>query len=359
MNIQDLHYAIQICYNADIPLMLWGDTGVGKSTVIKDYFDKKGIPLVSLYASQFEGVELRGLPYIGDGKVKFAPLHELPTDKRFILFVDEINRGSSSTIQALYQLINDRKIGDRSYNCYVIAACNSEDNFDVTHLDDALLSRFLHISVISSASAVIEYLSQKCYVADCPYSWFFIHNKFPLGADVKVPKMKKVYARQIEWSFQLFNQQKEDCIPKHIYEELLYNLFPQKASHDLILFNHDLLEKLVSKGLSVKSVSSEDIRFILSSIAQYYKYTRKGYQYIVKFLQDIYICYDEFKEQVLNVVCQIYGIQSNIADNKVSPGFICTSITSLELKSVIEDTIIEHFTQDSNIKKNIIKLFKI
>ena len=223
ITIQDVRYILDICREADIPVMLWGETGIGKTAIIQQYCKDNNIPLVSLYAAQIDGFELKGIPYIDNNTVKFAPLYNLPKDKYFILSCEELNRGDRQTIQAMYQLINEKKIGTHKYNCFVVATCNPVSTYIVAELDNALMHRFLHIHITPDREILKTYLQNK--YGNCEY----LEHVDKL-LDVKVPNISNGYTspRQIEWLFKLEKAQKKVQIPPIIYQSIIKSLFPTK-----------------------------------------------------------------------------------------------------------------------------------
>ncbi|KKK85320.1 hypothetical protein LCGC14_2774500, partial [marine sediment metagenome] len=82
--------ALEIAIKADRPAFLWGPPGVGKSNVVAQVADKMGYTLVDVRAALLDPVDLRGLPVIEDGKVRWCPPDFLPKGKKKLLFLDEL-----------------------------------------------------------------------------------------------------------------------------------------------------------------------------------------------------------------------------------------------------------------------------
>src|SRR5690554_6197589 len=74
-------------------VFLIGKSGVGKSATVKQAAQDLGIPLVDLRLSQFDPVDFRGVPFIGeDERTSWAVPDFFPdeTQPNGILFLDEL-----------------------------------------------------------------------------------------------------------------------------------------------------------------------------------------------------------------------------------------------------------------------------
>lgn len=103
-----------------------------------------------LRGTEFEGVDLRGVPYIKDGKTAWALPDLFPTDPshRGILFLDELSQSESDVQKYLAKIALDRKVADYSLpdQVYVVAASNrASDKAGVGRVLTHLLNRFAHV----------------------------------------------------------------------------------------------------------------------------------------------------------------------------------------------------------------------
>ena len=143
--------AINLCIEANQPVMLHGSPGVGKSAVVRQVAAQRGIELIDLRLSQLDSVDLRGVPSVDTKKriTSWNTPNFLPTDGKGILFLDEINSAAQATQAAAYQLVLDRKLGDYVLppGWVIIAAGNrSTDRAIVNQMSTALKNRFVHIN---------------------------------------------------------------------------------------------------------------------------------------------------------------------------------------------------------------------
>lgn len=103
--------------------------------------------------SQFDAVDLRGIPKDRNDKTVWLTPDEFPTsaDGPVLWIFDEINRAPVSVQNAAMQLILDRKLG--SYilpdTCEIIACCNREsDGGGIQKMPQALCNRFIHVHMV-------------------------------------------------------------------------------------------------------------------------------------------------------------------------------------------------------------------
>jgi hypothetical protein len=133
------------------PVMLWGPPGSGKSRLIADIAEARGVPLVDIRLSQMEPTDLRGIPFRKDATVEWSVPAMLPDDVRHgprgILFLDEINAAPPTVAAAAFQLILDRRLGEYRVpeGWAIFAAGNRQGDRGVTYAMPApLANRFTH-----------------------------------------------------------------------------------------------------------------------------------------------------------------------------------------------------------------------
>jgi MoxR-like ATPase len=139
------------CYAADVPLLVVGVNGVGKSEMLQQAAAELGIGCRVYDLSVMEPVDLVGLPRERDGRTAFSPPDSLPTQGKGFLVFEELNRCPRYMQAPCLQLLTARRIND-----YVLppgwlpaAAVNpvEEGGYEVVELDPALLSRFVCVAV--------------------------------------------------------------------------------------------------------------------------------------------------------------------------------------------------------------------
>lgn len=122
------------------PLFFWGPSGIGKSEGIHQAAaDHNGI-LVDIRVSQYESVDFRGIPDTQLGLTVWNMPATLPfkgnpkfdeNGPLIFLFLDEINQGDPSVLSVLYQLINDRRVGEHILMDNVVIICAGNREIDL------------------------------------------------------------------------------------------------------------------------------------------------------------------------------------------------------------------------------------
>ena len=142
-------------------LMLVGRHGIGKSEILSEYFSAKGMKVVALFLGQMaDPGDLIGLPHKNEetGKTDFMPPYWFPLDgKPIVLFLDELNRARPEILQTIMDLALNRKLAGRSLpeGSRIISAVNAGDQYQLTDLDPALVSRF---DIVTFQPTVQEWL---------------------------------------------------------------------------------------------------------------------------------------------------------------------------------------------------------
>ena len=129
-------------------IMLAGKHGIGKSEIITNFFASKGMKVVSLFLGQMSDPgDLIGLQKTSaDGQsTEFLPPYWFPKDNvPVVLFLDELNRARQEVLQTIMDLALNRTLAGRKLpaGSRVISAVNTGEQYQLTELDPALVSRF-------------------------------------------------------------------------------------------------------------------------------------------------------------------------------------------------------------------------
>lgn len=91
--------------------------------------------------------DIIGLPFRNDrtGRTEFMPPYWFPVDgKPIVLFLDELNRARPEVLQTIMDLTLNRTLAGRSLpkGSMVISAVNLREEYALTEMDPALISRF-------------------------------------------------------------------------------------------------------------------------------------------------------------------------------------------------------------------------
>ncbi len=129
-------------------IMLMGKHGIGKSQILEKFYSAKGFKVVSLFLGQMSDPgDLIGIPHKNEktGHTEFMPPYWFPTDNTpVVLFLDELNRARPEVLQTIMDLALNRKLAGRSLpaGSRIISAVNNGEEYQLTDLDPALVSRF-------------------------------------------------------------------------------------------------------------------------------------------------------------------------------------------------------------------------
>ncbi len=137
-------------------LYVHGKSGIGKSEITFQSAAEHEATMVDFRVSQYESIDLRGIPDVQAGTtvwnmpatIPFKGNAKFNEDGRPIfLFMDEVNQGDPSVLSVLYQLINDRRIGEHMLmdNVHMLCAGNLDSDRGVTNKFPAPLdNRMVH-----------------------------------------------------------------------------------------------------------------------------------------------------------------------------------------------------------------------
>lgn len=129
-------------------IMLMGKHGIGKSQILENFYTQKGFKVVTLFLGQMSDPgDLIGIPHKNEktGHTEFLPPYWFPTDDTpVVLFLDELNRARPEVLQTIMDLALNRKLAGRQLppGSRIISAVNNGEEYQLTDLDPALVSRF-------------------------------------------------------------------------------------------------------------------------------------------------------------------------------------------------------------------------
>lgn len=224
-SIANIKEAIRLCGAARITPFIWGFHGLGKSSVVKQIASENGWGCVDLRCSQIEASDIRGLPDKSKGRTIYLPPADMPVgdlsgddltlelvrpfledlaearinytelkpqeqleailtlastdmdvDRRYrshlkamqprfqrgIMFLDEINRAADDVLQAAFQFVQDREIGQYVLppGWMLVAAGNYTEGYQTGgFLDGAFLDRFCHIDFPRGDTSLDDWVS--------------------------------------------------------------------------------------------------------------------------------------------------------------------------------------------------------
>lgn len=139
---------------ANVPVLVWGGPGIGKTTAIEQLAAEEGVPCEVVIGSIHEPADFNGLPVVRPegGVVMEAPAwaHRLADAGRGYCVLDELSNCSNAVQAALLRVALNKVVGNVTLpeGVKVIAAANEAANAaDFYELSPPLANRFLHVKV--------------------------------------------------------------------------------------------------------------------------------------------------------------------------------------------------------------------
>ncbi|MFJ1595638.1 sigma 54-interacting transcriptional regulator [Streptomyces sp. NPDC088261] len=158
--------ALTLAVAADLPVLLWGEPGIGKTAALTQLATSLDLPLTTVIASVHEPTDFSGLPIVGDDPavrgVPMAPPQwavELVRAGRGLLFLDELSTATPAVQAALLRVVLERKVGALQLppDVRIVAAANpSASAADGWELSPPLANRFVHLYWVHDRDVVVR-----------------------------------------------------------------------------------------------------------------------------------------------------------------------------------------------------------
>lgn len=312
MKINEVKEALNYVTKIGLCPLLMGQHGIGKTDSVKQFALENGYNFIDLRLGTQEPGDLLGLADFEkdeNGEIiatKFFRPNWFPTEGKHVVFLDEINRAPKYVLQAVFQLILDRRIHNHVLpeETIVVAAANPDtEDFDVTDMSDkALLDRFCVIKVENDLNTFLEYATSKKvdtsithFLAEHPTylatetedfeienlvkpsnrSWFFVDKLVKLNPKERIfkgllngivgPVAALQYINHKENYEKKFNSDLVLNDYKKIRPEMLKLLESEVVRFDLLnLLNTELITKLEDKAESIIDMPIEKLKETLT-----------------------------------------------------------------------------------------------
>ena len=145
------------------PVCIWGLHGIGKTELVRDLAAARGCAFTYIAPAQFEEMgDLLGMPKIGNdpaaGEVtrfvapEWVPRHAGPG----ILLLDDVNRADDRILRGIMQLFQNYELVSWALPAQWLIVCTANPDggdYSVTTLDEAMLTRMLHVTMEFDAQA--------------------------------------------------------------------------------------------------------------------------------------------------------------------------------------------------------------
>ncbi|HEY0697426.1 MAG TPA: MoxR family ATPase [Micromonospora sp.] len=158
--------ALTLAVAADLPVLLWGEPGIGKTAALTQLAASLQLPLTTVIASVHEPSDFSGLPVVGDDPatqgVPMAPPDwavRLVRAGHGLLFLDELSTAPPAVQAALLRLVLERRIGSLRLptGVRIVAAANPRSSAaDGWELSPPLANRFVHLQWTHEPEVVVR-----------------------------------------------------------------------------------------------------------------------------------------------------------------------------------------------------------
>ncbi len=147
--------ALTLAVSADLPVLIWGEPGIGKTASLTHLATSLELPLTTVIASVHEPSDFSGLPIVGeDPAVQGVPMAppqwavEIVRAGRGLLFLDELSTATPAVQAALLRVVLERRVGALQLppGVRIVAAANPRASAaDGWELSPPLANRFVHL----------------------------------------------------------------------------------------------------------------------------------------------------------------------------------------------------------------------
>ncbi|GII77465.1 ATPase AAA [Sphaerisporangium rufum] len=171
--------ALTLAVAADLPVLLWGEPGIGKTAALRRLAEALDLPLTTVIASVHEPSDFSGLPVVGDDPagqgVPMAPPDwavRLARTGKGLLFLDELSTAPPAVQAALLRLVLERQVGALRLpaGVRIVAAANPRSSAaDGWELSPPLANRFVHLQWRHDHEVVVRGLGGTWPRANLPW----------------------------------------------------------------------------------------------------------------------------------------------------------------------------------------------
>lgn len=145
------------------PICIWGLHGIGKTELVRDLAAARGCAFAYIAPAQFEEMgDLLGMPKISDDPAKgevtrfVAPEWVPQKTGPGILLLDDVNRADDRILRGIMQLFQNYELVSWALPSQWLIVCTANPDggdYSVTTLDEAMLTRMLHVTMEFDAQA--------------------------------------------------------------------------------------------------------------------------------------------------------------------------------------------------------------
>jgi len=138
------------------PLCIWGTHGIGKTELVRSFAEQAGQQFIYIAPAQFEEMgDLMGMPKVesvdGQSVTRFVPPEWVPKHEGpGIFLIDDVNRADDRILRGIMQLLQNYELVSWRFPkkwMIVLTANPDGGDYSVTTMDDAMITRMVHITM--------------------------------------------------------------------------------------------------------------------------------------------------------------------------------------------------------------------
>jgi hypothetical protein len=155
MKYNKMQTALAALIKANVPTLIVGQAGHGKSDMVDNVAKQIGYDLIISHPAISDPTDYKGLYYVGDGKTaQLLPASDLQAlisaKKPTVCFLDDAGQAPPSVQAALMQLVQARRVGEHvisKHVSFVLASNRKGDKSGVYNMFEALKSRMVILNL--------------------------------------------------------------------------------------------------------------------------------------------------------------------------------------------------------------------
>lgn len=152
MSPKQLVTLLKFCIPHQMPVLIKGAPGVGKTDIVKSVTDALQFDRLIMHPVVDESIDYKGIPAIINGQALFLPYGNLQmmieATRPLVVFIDDMGQAEVSVQKAIMQLLLERSINGKRISDHVsfVAATNrQQDKAGVSAIIEPVKSRFATI----------------------------------------------------------------------------------------------------------------------------------------------------------------------------------------------------------------------
>lgn len=205
--LSEARQAIVDSFETRTPVCVVGEAGIGKSQITKQIAKDLNMKYHVYFAAHNEREDIIGVPFPDKSGKYYSFLVEksiqelIDDDRPTLLVFDEWNRGDKAVMNAIFTVMEDRRLGSQKLpdNVHIVACMNpSEDSYNVNEAekDPAFRRRLTFLAVQANEVVWIEHANKAGFH---PAVIDFVRAKPAMLNDTMTREAGKVYANPAGW----------------------------------------------------------------------------------------------------------------------------------------------------------------